>query len=817
MSVFPNFSNVQSWVKAEIDNRKSNPTIVNGLNAWVRIASGVGDGIVMYSNPDFSLFQAAGDEYASSIYGTTGQSGTIGTTWDGAPIIANSTDDIGFRPRPNVTTIEIDEGAGALSRKAKLTVTCYTLAQLEVVCKYFLEPGFTVFLEWGWNRPSSLIGFNKLSTDYVSQYQNFKELNERRSATKGNYDNYLGFITGGGIDIGDSVWNVNIELTGFTELPAYFMAADNVYNSVTGSTEETAHTYNPAKISAEVSLGKKRFMMMFNQLPSNRRTGNVSALIDNKEIANPVNFINFDEAVKDEMNNISDGKFWGLWNSDVQVTDPNKTPIAAKDEKPKAKLPLDPPEDKFIYDTLSGTNIFVPKGQYSQLKQATIDGAMLGNSSKGTVQFPSGTKIVDDNKFIRFGVLMEIINTFGAVGYKIGRKSVSMRINTKNTIVSAFEQIFSANKAKLFIPNELTPKFSLVEAASTTNPAESYSQVYDNRVMYDGSEVHFPSKGAITNGNTYRGPIYYNSNDVKGINVPGKNWGFLEDLYVNFDFAKGIMETKNFYMKDALYQILNGMSSAAGGMWDFQIIESSTNDGQNMELRVVDLNLMDSNYEEPTVEFEVFGTNSVFMDASLDLTIGGAKMNQIIGQRLNTTLNSSQPTTTGALFAKGLTDKVLTKIESSSKIPFNGDDIAGTPTGTEIKKLIEQNLEVFLQKVGIYPKVGLKQVDVTDGKGLEGNMVYIPSLDDLTLFDSKKVKSDTIIHSEGTSALMPINFSFTIHGVSGIKRGDKFKVRGIPKAYSDGGFFQVLSVKHVIDGMTWKTEVTGGFRQKLKK
>jgi len=35
---------------------------------------------------------------------------------------------------------------------------------------------------------------------------------------------------------------------------------------------------------------------------------------------------------------------------------------------------------------------------------------------------------------------------------------------------------------------------------------------------------------------------------------------------------------------------------------------------------------------------------------------------------------------------------------------------------------------------------------------------------------------------------MPIKFSFTVHGVSGIKRGDKFKVRGIPTQYETGGF-----------------------------
>jgi hypothetical protein len=60
---------------------------------------------------------------------------------------------------------------------------------------------------------------------------------------------------------------------------------------------------------------------------------------------------------------------------------------------------------------------------------------------------------------------------------------------------------------------------------------------------------------------------------------------------------------------------------------------------------------------------------------------------------------------------------------------------------------------------------------------------------------------------------MPIKFTFTIHGISGIKRGDKFKVLGLPKNYEQTGFFQVTAVKHTITDMLWKTDIEGSFRQ----
>jgi hypothetical protein len=60
MSGFPNFSNIVSHVNTEFDRRRNNPIDISKLNCWVRIASGVGNGLVLISNPNFKLFAAAG-------------------------------------------------------------------------------------------------------------------------------------------------------------------------------------------------------------------------------------------------------------------------------------------------------------------------------------------------------------------------------------------------------------------------------------------------------------------------------------------------------------------------------------------------------------------------------------------------------------------------------------------------------------------------------------------------------------------------------------------------------------------------------------
>jgi hypothetical protein len=771
MSSFPNFSNISDYVQTTLNSRKKDQLSISGLTAWVRVASGVGNGCVLLSNPNFSIFKAAGDKTLPSIYGNSANSGVIGVTWDGTAIYASG-EAQPLKPKPNITSIEIDEGSGNISRKASFSIKVYTEAQLNEITKYFLEPGFTIYIEWGWNQKASLATYQStLSESYITDTQNFAKINERRSKSGGLYDCYLGFITGGSIGMDGDGWVVNISCTGFTELPAYFMAADNIEKK--GEKIETAAKKYPTyKVLSEQDLGKKRFMQMYNKLSSNRQTQLVKDLISNVDsrkipMASPVNFINFDEAVKNAINNKTDGAFFGLIKNDSQVSEGGKS-----------------------------------------------------------VSFPTGTKIIGDDAFIRFGALIKIMNSIGIDGYKIGNEFVTMTIDSSTTIISAFPEIFSADKSKLFIPNKNTPKFDLEQAATNAEPQNTYSGTFPNNVKYGEIDIQFPSPNAVSNGTADGIKIDFTNTTIKGSTIPAEKWGWLDDLYVNFDFAKGILETKNFVIKDALYQILNGLSSAAGGLWDFQIIQvpspsaevtannSATKVGvSNYMLKIVDLNLVSNTTFDNIATFDVYGLNSIFTEASFDMDISGEQMNRIIGSRLGGDVNSSRPSYEGKLFATGLTDKILKDIQLQSKEPSSDEDAGGEVKSEDDE--VQKNLELFLQKVGIFPKINLE--GTSDFSLALEELIYIGCLNDLMVFDAKKVGNDTTTDAAAVSVLLPIKFTFTVHGVSGIKRGDKFKVRGIPRKYADNGFFQVLSVKHTIDDMTWKTQIEGGFRQQQQK
>ena len=164
----------------------------------------------------------------------------------------------------------------------------------------------------------------------------------------------------------------------------------------------------------------------------------------------------------------------------------------------------------------------------------------------------------------------------------------------------AFPKIFSLNGDRLFIPNSNAPKLSLnnITGESTIQDIIGPEYIATPQIAAGGSDkTHaFPQ---TKDGKTQPDP------EADPIALTAGLYGKLDDLYVNFDFAKGIMDTENFFVKDALYQLLNGLSSAVNGMWNFQINEISSKDTLTTELKVFELNAISSGAQIEPYEFDL--------------------------------------------------------------------------------------------------------------------------------------------------------------------------------------------------------------------
>lgn len=740
MQTFPNFSNVKEYIKDELDKRVDNPNYLSTLNSWVRVSSGVGEGIMLMSNPDYKLLSAAG---GSSIYGDDKTSGVIGTDWNGNPVFATSGQ--GFRPSPTIESLNIDEGAGGLSREASFSITCYTEEQMQKTAEFFMEPGYTIFLEWGWSTPSAYRGWaDTLTVNDVVKFQSFKETTTRRETTKGHYDNYFGFITGGDISINGDKWTINVQCKGYGELPSSYLSNESgTKNKENGPASE----FRPKDIGNLDDVGQIRFMKMFNDLPSSKKVATVHELYKNPSIADAVNFLNFEEDIAEEINKFTDGKWLGLKK-----------------------------------DT----------GQFGDLK----------------VKFPIGTKLVTEERFIRFGTLIEILNRSINTTIDLGEKQINVKISSEETPISAYKYIFSTNAGALFIPNKNTPKFSTKDIANGKSIQDVIEKKESGEIIFKSENIHNNSvtfDGSTTISFPNLSNLEYDPGDGSElVKKPSNSWGYLDDLYVNFDFVKNKLKDSNLLLKDVLYEILNGLSQAVNGLWDFQILEKESKNSDITELRIQDMNFVSEVDTLPSFNVSLVGNSSIFLDTQFKVEVSGQKMNQVIAKRNNADINSDLKSL-GSFSENPIKDKVLLAINDTNEV----ENTAPPEGETEDDETKGETLELFLDKITLLPKAKYVSNDNIELKDIY-DACYFAGFDDKTVLSLLKATDNKT--QKTPSPLLPVDFTFVLNGISGFRRGDIFTVKGLPKKFN--GFFQVKEITNSIQGSNWTTTVVGGYRAK---
>ena len=854
--MWPKLSNINKDIHDKITNR--NNLEASKLNCWVRLFSGVGDGLIMVSNPDTKLFAAAGEGGIYGFAGTAdeaGYSGTLGSKWGKieagkfkpgehlSPEGGRS-----LRPSPMVTSLEFSEGEDQISRSGKISLKVFSLEQMELIQEYFMEPGYNLFIEWGWNTPEGVSGLiktddpNKIPS--LASAGNLVQSTIRSKAlnTNGDYDNMMGFIVGGVVGNDGENFTVEIELRGTPELPSYLQQQNVVFSTIESTGKiypiQGSNGYGPGELvskdanateeSDPGALGR-RFANMFNGLPSHRQTNDVKVLDTTYKIHD---LINCDSLITNNIDTwVKDTTWWG------------------------GDQPLE-------------------IGSIAIERQ----------------------KLFSKHKYIRFEKALDIIQASGLTSYTIGDEPYECSIDISTTKIGAFPLIFSTKPESLLISGFLPDfkKYFLQEEQP------DYAGITgENTVNNSINGISFVETGPSTTGHTEQ----------------GKYWGYLKNLYINQEMLVDKIASKNRNIREVLYDILNELSSAVNSFWDFQIVEGGKD--KNLVLTVIDRNWVGEKSGTPK-EFYHNGEKSRFLNSSLSIDIPGEMASQIISTRLGASTKKDGPSLeTGTserkrFFAKtrdrfmsGLTvrsqettgetstiqgkkdriDELTTEItdmkatavkgdvrtdgangfitqytdpdtgkvlyettQTVSKSGFMGrsyDDNKGdlaekskekAKLENQVKENKTANVTSSVDKIDIVPNPMVvndmesviksevllppdtppKSEDVEAGKdpaSLFDKNFKIYTFRDTNLFDV--IKSQAMI-GKSTGRLshpLPIKYSFTILGSSGIRRGDMFNIIGIPEKYKKYGLFQVNSVEHSIEGMKWETTIEGLYRQ----
>jgi hypothetical protein len=601
-------------------------------NVWVRVISGADDGCIMTSNPDANLFKAVGDTSVTklSTYGYGDGSGAIGLDWSGNVVRAQ--DGWSGRPSPIVTSLTLKEGKDQISRHCELSITCYTLGQMELIQQYFMEPGYSLLIEYGFNTSKGIAPIIKIDyskpDDLVANagITNLDQdvLHDRRVRSYGEYDSFFGFVVGGSTSADGDKFNVSIKLRGAPGMPTW-LQSQNIIKKYDGPNNGTPVKVDNKDVAPKFSItdlnmtdtavqgyvAQRRFKYMFNSLPEHRRTHGVKSLMFPKQPERAgytgIDFINMDPVISRTL---------GAFKSAATIDG-------------------------------GGGNITTVSGS-----------AMSGSEANGNTQLSPDVitaggyhipkeKIFSDKEFIRFEKAIEILNqNEGLKAYKIGDKAIYLTVDIQNCIIGAFPFIYSTDADKLIIPGFI-PDFKVFFLNESEVTLEY--PVMNPVNVSPAPALDFAQPTKLTTGPHYEEAFY---------------WGYLKNLYINYNLFKTTLEDQNLNMRQVLEKLLNEMSSAVNGFWNFQIVEGHDKKADTTRYTIIDENWVGKNQSEP-VTFYHMGEQSRFLEANLTVDIPGAMTNQIVAKRLDYATNPNSPALqVGGLF-NSKRDKFLGKIEIS--------------------------------------------------------------------------------------------------------------------------------------------------------
>ena len=622
MSTFPQLSNIEPKIYNNLTAGTKAGFKASQRVCWIRVFSGAktgaSEGLIISSNMNYGTFNPSTSNNAGFVYGNSVSGGTIGNNWNGVPLTTTGGP---LKPSPGITGLQIKEGKDQISRECTLSLECFSLEQMEQIQKYFLEPGYSLCIEYGWNSNEGLsqkmpnVGTAAILEAASSRNLNGDKLHKTRVDSLGDYDTFLGFIVGGNVSSDDDKWKISVKLRGAPGMPTFLQSQNKTLQITSNGTIEekfgepilydVAETLSPA--AGEDVRRDRRFKNMYNQLPTSRQIKAVRDLLTTDRV-HWYDFINFDANVNKAITTYSSPGWWSRTFAD-------------------------------------GANVTVGKAKIEK------------------------EKLFSTNKYIRFELAIDILNRNGEFNdYILAGKKLPITVDISDAKIGAYPNMFSTKASKLIIPGYM-PDFSayFLNSSPITQKAggvfvnadeNSPFGVVDNTIPTVGSFVQNTDISAAATAKTSKGPAYTEK---------GGYWGYLKNLYINFEVFRSKMEQKNKNVREVLLDMLNEMSSAVNSFWNFQVVEQQDKDG-NIILSVVDENWIGKK-EDSSVKFFHSGPYSIFLDANIDIALPSEMTNQIISRRLSLANNPDEPIVgVGGFFESG-TDLFLKDYTDSSGNP----------------------------------------------------------------------------------------------------------------------------------------------------
>jgi hypothetical protein len=464
------------------------------------------------------------------------------------------------------------------------------------------------------------------------------------------------------------------------------------------------------------------------------------------------------------------------------------------------------------------TRVFIPRN----LDTSNDPRTKVDNVTK--YSFDSGAT---DDFWITMGLFVDIINKFcAAEATKVG--ATFNQIDISSSWIGGHKNLISTDGKILLIPNSQAPNISpsVEDRGKSTNyttpdtqkdgkdPAaiseadKTLQSVFNSTTRQDLNEIV----------NYFR--IRYSGKDPGDVEFPAKqydyNLGKLENLYIHKDVIIKAVE-KSETVTDILNFVLNKLSEAVNGMWKFSLIQYGPS---NSLLSIIDT----ESFSLKRLQ-ELNSNNRPYIYSFKNR----ASRNNI--QSLNFSVKLSDKVATTVLYNSPKDNQTSVPMKNpfgfvtrDRFFKLTNDASYLTPKDKEAVLKAKQNTELERQREDKKRQETIqKERDVKSGAFIVGvvkkeggaEKTYIRKLvltqkDLFTLLVNDKDPQNSSINSFPQPG---IKAEITLTGIAGMKTFQVFGIDNLPEPYNKDILFQVEDVKHSLQntGM-WTTTITAGMR-----
>ena len=698
-------------------------------------------------------------------------------------------------PPPGIVSVEASMQKERI-RKITINWKCYSFAQLEYMTPYFLTPGISLIVEFGWNlfNQQCLLDLKnvdllkKLWVDGTPLYQKTLDSNGMYDATFGNIANFeFGTQDGTTYDCKTEIYSKHRNHTG-------------------------ALLNESPKNSTIVVNNKKENMLTKPSLYEfcNQRLKNVAKCLE----GSGKNF--FDALTVEEEKKLT-------------ANDPNG--IQYDNSELKAKFFNGKPENR----------IFIARNKVAN------DPLLVGSD---TETYGQPDKDIDwdssspDDTWVTMGFVIDLINLF--IGQSISVKASNdpkfelFTFDINDVAIGAHPNLISTDGYTLLIPNPIAPKFNLgyklwitdyqsaisnkLQSQTSRKTAASFEKAGPNMLPYNKKlyEIfrtgYAPVEKVKSDNGAYRNNIdsiinrfrynFFNNElepydaafpqmidyTVKGNEKKAGYWGYLKDLFVHVNVI--INASKNAKTaEEFLSSLLNTISAASAGLWELAVVEDEN------KLRIIDKKFISKKLYQNLYQFDI-SSDSCIKSLSFTVTPSNAQMTQVIaGSTNNQGQNTGQSSATALPDFKFGDRLNVNQLEPETKKTFIN----------ESADLIKQ-LQKYGRVAGAFA-MSLKYVSESDY--YEVVNLALPSKNLLlSLMDCEDYDDNLNIYG----GQQP-NFTceLVLQGISGLRTFQCFSIKNLPKPYSpDDVIFSIIDLTHSIQNGEWVTTIKAGIRPKSK-